>query len=393
MKRERNHHHGGSNHGGQHNSSFQHNSGSQNNNGGNNSHHHNSHHHSNHHHNNHDNHHSHNHNNHSSHHSNHHNSHHSSHYNSPNHNNHSSNSNSKYNNKKGNKRHQAGRNGGGNNDGRYNNGGQHNSSGRNGNNGHSNVTFNTISNNNNNGNNNDSYNSNGNGNDNGHTYNGDHCCFPREISQDPFLRQLNAKLSQFLTNNRKPWQPGSSSSSSPPPLDVVMADAVQASTDWQKMVNGIPNAAMLLGCREGRFIGQALHAYFYPWMAVDVQSETYMVKHQDMTDANSQGVSVYTVCSRNPILPNGPAELCVKLRKASSSVEMVVSASSAAGIDFAGLGGPMNQYSKDLGDPIEGYSVSMQLDLTLEGLYLSMIMAKVEKGWDYVYDHLVRCPQ
>lgn len=174
-----------------------------------------------------------------------------------------------------------------------------------------------------------------------------------------------------------------------------MTEARQAKTDWRKKVDGIQGAQVLLETKIGNFIGQALHGYFSPCMNPDILDETYMMTEQDVDAPASQCVGKYTVHSRHPIIPNGPKELEVQIKvtKSTMRVEMLVCPRDTDGYNFVGPVGAMNWYQKTLVTPIEGYTVTGQIDQGPKGMYLALIMGQSERAWDYVYANLLKCPQ
>ncbi|RSL53836.1 hypothetical protein CEP54_010185 [Fusarium duplospermum] len=220
--------------------------------------------------------------------------------------------------------------------------------------------------------------------------NGGHCCLWKEISQNPFLRQVNVALSHYLANNKKTFWSCSSSS----PLDITMADVEQSNTAWQNKVNNTPGAIMLFSDPMGKFIAQALRGYFDPWMDMGILNETYMLVQKDAGAANSQGIGAYSIHSRRPIFPNGPTDLRVKLENKAATVMVMVSPCDVA--EFyckTAVGGEMNFYRKDLKNPIEGFQVVVELDNNYYGVCLSLAMANVERAWDYVYSSFIKLPQ
>ncbi|RMJ08727.1 hypothetical protein CDV36_011656 [Fusarium kuroshium] len=227
--------------------------------------------------------------------------------------------------------------------------------------------------------------------------NGDHCCLWKEISHNPFLRQVNAEVSRYLANNRKTFW----SCSSPSSLDITMSDADQPNTNtaWQNKINNTPGAIMLMSNRVGRLIAQALHGYFNPWMDLDILNEMYMLTQKDADAFNSQGIGAYTVHSRRPIFPNGPSDLCVKLelrrqQNRPAMVMLVVSPSDISEFYCKTIvKGAMNYYRKDIQYPIEGFQVVVELDDSYGGVCLSLAMANLERAWDYVYSSFIKLPK
>ncbi|KAJ4200990.1 hypothetical protein NW767_007125 [Fusarium falciforme] len=174
-----------------------------------------------------------------------------------------------------------------------------------------------------------------------------------------------------------------------------MAEARQDKTAWQEKVEQTPNASMLLSTEAGRFISQALHGYFEPCMNVEALNETYMIVQQDVAAPSSRLVGKYMVHSRNSFLPNGPKDLFVqiKITLQPMQVEMVISPCDTNGFNFEGPVGVMNKYRRELTTPIDGYKVVGELDASLNGMYLSLIMGQAERAWEYIYSSLIKYPQ
>jgi hypothetical protein len=174
-----------------------------------------------------------------------------------------------------------------------------------------------------------------------------------------------------------------------------MAEARQDKTAWQEKVEKDPNASMLLSTEAGRFISQALHGYFEPCMNVEALNETYLIVQQDATAPSSGLVGKYMVHSRNPFLPNGPKDLFVqmKVKLQPMEVEMLISPCDTNGFNFEGPVGVMNKYRRELTTPIDGYKVVGELDASLDGMYLSLVMGQAERAWEYIYSSLIKCPQ
>lgn len=218
-----------------------------------------------------------------------------------------------------------------------------------------------------------------------------HCCFWQEVSQDPYLRQIYGHVSQFLADNKKAF----CASSPPEKSDVIMAEARQDKSAWQEKVEKDPKASMLLDTDAGRFISKALHGYFEPCMNVEALNETYMIVQQEPNAPGSGFVGKYMVHSRNPILPNGPKDLFVQMRIELNpkKVEMLISPCDTNGFNFEGPVGVMKKYRKELTTPIDGYTVTGELDTSLNGMYLSLIMEQAERAWELIYSFLVQCPK
>lgn len=220
--------------------------------------------------------------------------------------------------------------------------------------------------------------------------NSGHCCLWKEISQNPFLRQVNVAVSQYLANNKKTFW----SCLSPPSLDVTMADIEQSNTAWQNKVNNTPGARILLSDPMGSFISEALHRYFDPWMDMGILNEAYILVQKDAGVETSQGTGAYSIHTRRPIFPNGPTDLCVKVENRAATVMVKVSPCDAT--EFyckTAVGGEMNFYRKDLNNPIEGYQVVVELDDNYNGVCLSLAIANLERAWNYVYSSFIKLPQ
>ncbi|KAI8722431.1 hypothetical protein NCS52_00387000 [Fusarium sp. LHS14.1] len=241
-----------------------------------------------------------------------------------------------------------------------------------------------------NNNNNDSNGQNSN-NGNGNRKNRNHCCFWQKVSQDPYLRQVYGLLSQFLVKNKNPlW-----SVTPPTSVNVIMAEATQAKTAWQQKVASTQGATVLLSTGVGSVIGQALYGYFEPCMNPDILDETYMIIVQDVDAPASQCVGKYTVHSRSPFFPNGPKDLYIQIqvKEQAKEVEMLVSPCNTDGFNFEGPVGAMKPYRKSIATPINGYTFAGQIDGGVNGLYLSLMMGQTERAWEYIYSHLIKCPQ